>query len=143
MNESRYTENLNIRLNKQQVNILKQKALEQNVSMSTLIRQALINYINRTLSDTELLYASMNEISKKVRYLDNKVELLALIIMEQTKYHMTVLPHNPVNISAMAEMDYEKFEKSCFKSLKTNHRGKLESMLLDLYEQQDDEQDEQ
>ena len=133
--QDQYSETLQVRLTKQQVNLLKAKTLEQNVSISSLIRQAVVLYLNRTLSDTELLYASMNENVRNIRYLDNKVELLALIIMEQTKYQMRVLPSNPVNTDENAEFDYSKFEKNCFKSLRQNHRGKLESMLIDCYEQ--------
>ncbi len=124
-----------MRLTDTQKKILASKAAEQNTSISELIRQAVGNYINRNLSDTEIIHSSLAENSRKIRYLEDKVELLALIIMQQTKYLMKVMPQKQINTDSLVEIEYRKFNDECTKILKTNHGGILESMILNLYEQ--------
>ncbi len=131
----KYQEVTQVRLTDQQKKILNAKAAEQNTTISELIRQAVMNYINRNMSDTEIVHASLVENSRKIKYLENKVELLALIIMQQTKYLMKVMPQKQINTENLVEVEYKKFSDDCMKILKTNHGGILESMILDLYEQ--------
>ncbi len=131
----KYQEITQVRLTDKQKKVLIAKAMEQNTSVSELIRQGITNYINRDLSDSEIIHSSLVENSRKIKYLENKVELLALIIMQQTKYLMKVMPQKQINIDSLVELEYKKFMEECTKILKTNHSGVLESMILDLYEQ--------
>ena len=87
------------------------------------------------MSDTEIVHSSIAENTRKVRYLEDKVELLALIVMEQTKYIMKMFPMKQINLNELVDLEFEKFRKDCMKTLKKNHGGMLESMILDLYEQ--------
>ncbi|MBQ9623985.1 MAG: hypothetical protein IJP90_09830 [Treponema sp.] len=124
-----------IRLTNQMDELVKAKALEKHTTDSEIIRQAVANYINRAMSDTEIVHASLVENSRKIRYLEKKIELFALIVFEQTKFLMRVMPTRQVNTEALVEKDFERFKNECMKSLKSNHGGILESMILDLYEQ--------
>lgn len=131
----KYQEVTQVRLTNQQKKILASKAIEQNTTVSELIRQSVMNYINRNMSDTEIVHSSLVENSRKIRYLENKIELLALIVLEQTKYFMKIMPQKQINTDSLVEIEFQKFNDNCMKILKTNHGGILESMILDLYEQ--------
>ena len=124
-----------IRLTQQQQRLVDEKAAEQNTTASDIIRQAVMQYVNRAMSDTEIVHASLSENTRKLRYLENKVELLALIVFQQTKFLMRIMPSRQVNSDALVESDFERFRRDCLKSLKSNHGGMLEAMILDLYEQ--------
>ena len=91
------------------------------------------------MSDSEIVHASIAENTRKIRYLENKVELLALIVFEQTKQMMRVLPNKQINADYMVEKDFEKFKTNVTNLLKKNHAGVLEGMILDAYEQSGDE----
>lgn len=124
-----------IRLTNQLDNLIESKALEENCTSSEIIREAIISFLNRNMSDKEIIHSSIAENTRKIRYLEDKVELLALIVMEQTKYMMKMLPTKQVNLNEIVDLEFEKFKKDCMKTLKKNHGGMLESMILDLYEQ--------
>lgn len=124
-----------LRFTSQMASLIEAKALEHNTTESEIIRQAVSNYINRSMNDTEMVHASIMENTRKLRYLENKVELMALIIFQQTKYLMRTLPAKQANSDFTVEKDFEKFMSECGKILKSNHTGVLEAMILDLYEQ--------
>ena len=124
-----------VRLSKQLDNLIEAKALEANCNSSEIIREAIISFLNRNMSDTEIVHSSIAENTRKVRYLEDKVELLGLIVMEQTKYIMKMFPMKQINLNELVDLEFEKFRKDCMKTLKKNHGGMLESMILDLYEQ--------
>ena len=96
-----------LRMTEQMENLIKSKALEHNTTESEIIRQALSNYINRSMSDSEIVHASLVENSRKIRYLENKVELLALIVMQQTKFIMKMFPNRQINSDELVNIEYE------------------------------------
>lgn len=131
----KFSESKQLRFTKQMAELVEAKALEKHTTESEIIRQAVANYINRSMSDTEIVHASLMENTRKIRYLENKVELLALIVFQQTKFMMRVLPSKAVNSDYAVEKNFEKFQQECMRILKSNHGGMLEAMILDLYEQ--------
>lgn len=130
----KYDEMIRVRLTKQQNKLIKAKSLEQNTTQSEIIRSAINFYINRNASDSVIIHASLQENTRKIRALEDKLELLALIITEQTRFLMSVLPNKKINSKESTEIDFLSFKKSCEKSLKNNHERVLDGMLLDLYE---------
>lgn len=133
---NKFLDCLNIRIPRQITKLIKAKALEHNTSTSELIRQSIMQYINRNLNDSEILHASMVETKNKIGYLEKKIEVLAIIITEQLKYLMQVMPEKKGSeYSIFTEKNYKDFMQNCETSLKANHNGILESMILDFYEQ--------
>lgn len=132
--DAKFSVQKQLRFTRQMDELVKAKALEHHTTDSEIIRQAVANYINRSMSDTEIVHASLMENNRKIRYLENKVELLALIVFQQTKFIMGVMPNRKINSDVLVEKDFERFKNDCMKSLKLNHGGMLESMILDLYE---------
>lgn len=137
--EVKFSVQKQIRYSKSMDELIKAKALEHHTTDSEIIRQAINNYINRSMSDSEIVHASITENTRKIRYLENKVELMALIIFEQTKMMMKILPNKQINSDFMVDKDFEKFKANCTNLLKKNHAGVLEGMILDAYEQSGDE----
>lgn len=135
-----YSVQRQLRFTKQMDELVKSKALEHHTTESEIIRQAVMNYINRSMSDTEIVHASLVENTRKIRYLENKVELLALVIFEQTKLMMKILPSKQMNSDFTVENDFKRFMQNCTKLLKSNHTGVLEAMILDSYEQQEEKE---
>lgn len=137
---SKYTVQKQIRITSQMEKLIRAKALEHNATDSEIMRQALVNYINRSMSDTEIVHASLVENSKKIRYLEKKVELLALIIFEQSKLIMRMFPEKQINSEQMVQKSFDSFMKNCTEVLRKNHQGVLESMILDSYERQESDE---
>lgn len=135
----KYTTQKQIRLTKQMDELVKSKALERHTTDSEIIRQAVANYINRSMSDTEIVHASLMENTRKIRYLENKVELMALVVFELVKLLMKSLPSRQVNSDTVVQHEFEAFMRNCTKILRNNHTGVLEAMILDSYEQQGSE----
>lgn len=133
--ENRYVVQRQIRISQTMDDYIKSKAFEKHTTDSEIIRQAISNYINRSMSDTEIVHASLAENSRKIRYLENKVELLALVVFEQTKFIMKSLPKTNVNTDYYVSHEFEKFMQNCTEILKQNNTGVLEAMILDSYEQ--------
>lgn len=132
--DEKYSELKQVRISKPMANQVKSKALEQNATESDIIRQALINYINRNLNDSEIIYAKLNSVNQKLLMLEHKIDLLSLISFQQTKFLLQSLPITEANPKSFVESEFEKFKNNCVKSLKENHSGILENWLLDIYE---------
>jgi hypothetical protein len=71
-----------------------------------------------------------------VRFLENKIELQAVILLELTKHLLKVLPNRPSVNQEVADLEYLKFLDDVELALKQNHGGKLEAMVLDIYSDQ-------
>lgn len=132
---AKYSEQLKVRITQQQSNLIKSKALETNCTESELVRNALMYYINRSMSDNALIYSAMQEIIRKVKYLENKIDLTAMLLMQQTKHIIKTLPNKQVNSPEIVDIEFKSFIDECSKVIKLNHGSMLESWIMDLYEQ--------
>ena len=135
----KYSVEVRVRFTKKMSEIIEAKSLEHHTNISEIIRQAVANYVNRSMNDTEIVHASLIENSRKIRVLENKIELMALIVIQQSKFLMKVLPNKQINTDFVVEKEYENFMNECTRILQTNHQGVLESMILDAYEKQGSE----
>lgn len=132
---AKYSEQLKVRITQQQSNLIKSKALENNCTESELVRNALMYYINKSMSDNALIYSAMQEIIRKVKYLENKIDLTAMLLMQQTKHIIKTLPNKQVNSPEIVDIEFKSFIDECSKVIKLNHGSMLESWIMDLYEQ--------
>lgn len=132
---SKFCETINVRLTQQQLNLIKSKALENNCTDSELIRNALMYYINRSMDDKVLLHSAMNELTRKIKYLENKIDLTAMVIMQQIKHLIKTLPQKAVISNELTEIEFKNFMSECSRAIKMNHGSLLESWIMDLYEQ--------
>lgn len=115
--------------------LIKQKAIEKGISVSDLGREIINRYFEEEIQDPELIYASLNDAKDKIRFLENKIDLLLVILLELVRREIKVLPHRPSVTEEIAEHEYENFMNNVKTSLSGNHRGMLEAMVLDIYQQ--------
>ena len=87
------------------------------------------------MSDNALIYSAMQEIIRKVKYLENKIDLTAMLLMQQTKHIIKTLPNKQVNSPEIVDIEFKSFIDECSKVIKLNHGSMLESWIMDLYEQ--------
>ena len=133
---SKLGETIKVRFSPKIESMLKIKACEQKVSLSEVVREACYSYLNMQSDNTELLFASINNLKEQIRFQENKIDLLSVILLEQTKLLLQIFPSNHHIDSRIVEDEYEKFMDNVSFALKENHGGKLESMFLDIYSNQ-------
>jgi len=129
----RYGETISVRLTPATDFLIKQKAYEQKKSKSELIRSICMNFFENEIKDPELIYQSLEDSKSRIRFLENKVDLLSVMLLEQTKWLMKVLPEKTED-GRITEAKMEKFTNSVAAALRKN-KGKLESIVLDIYQQ--------
>ena len=57
------------------------------------------------------------------------------MILELVKREIKVLPNRPVVSEEIADIEYQNFMSAVKGALSGNHKGMLESMVLDFYQQ--------
>ena len=128
----RFGDAISVRLTPNTDFLIKQKAHELKTSKSEVIRSICNRYFEGEIQDPELIYQSLEDSKTKIRFLENKVDLLSVMLLEQTKWLMKVLP-DKVEESRITDEKMEKFTQSIASALR-NNKGKLESLVLDIYQ---------
>lgn len=132
--KTNYDQKIVIRTTERIFDLIKAEALEKNTTVSEIIRQAYLEHMERNMSDAEIMHFSIAENTRKILQLEKKIDLAALIILELARKQIRSLPDTNNISDEMAEKKYQKFIEDCTVSLKKNHHGILESMVLDAYE---------
>lgn len=112
--------------------MLQIEARREKIESSSLIRQIILEHYENTLSDTQIITNTMNQVKRKMNMLENKIEILGLLVLELTKAYSTTFPRKHLT-EEISEKFYEEIITNLTNSMK-NHKGKLESMILDIYE---------
>lgn len=115
--------------------LIAQKAKEKGISKSDLGREIVNKYFEEEIQDPELIYASLNDAKDKIRFLENKIDLLSVILLELVRREIKVLPYRSSVSEEIAENEYENFMHGVKSALDGNHKGMLEAMVLDIYQQ--------
>lgn len=115
--------------------LIKQKAKEKGLSKSDMGREIINRYFETEIQDPELIYASLNDAKTKIRFLENKIDLLSVMMLELVKREIKVLPNRPGVSEEIADIEYQNFLAAVKAALSGNHKGMLESMVLDIYQQ--------
>lgn len=112
--------------------LLQAKASRENLDMATVIREIICQYFEDSLSDSKILTHYMISTKNKIAALENKIEIQSLLVLELAKMYAQTFPERQVSESA-SEKFYEELVVKLAANMK-NHRGKLEAMVLDIYE---------
>lgn len=129
----------NVRFTPRLVELIEMKATEKNTTFSEIVRIACMDYLNNEISDAQLIYASLNDNKQKLRFLENKTELLAVFIMEMARRMIKTLTNRQNVSDEVAELEFQKFLDDSSLSLKKQHGGLLEAMVLDIYQKSGEE----
>lgn len=114
--------------------LIKEKAHEKGISRSDMGREIVNRYFEKEIQDPELIYSSLNDAKERIRFLENKIDLLSVMMLELVKREIKVLPSRPCKSEEIADIEYQDFMNGVNAELVGNHRGKLESMVLDIYQ---------
>lgn len=133
---AKHEQTKNIRFTPRLAELIEGKAKEKGTTFSEIVRLSCMDYLNKDISDAELIYASLNDTKQRIRFLENKTELLAVFIMEIARRMIKTLPNRQSVSDEIAELEFQKFLDDSTFSLKNQHKGLLESMVLDIYQQQ-------
>lgn len=133
---AKHEQTKNIRFTPRLAELIEGKAKEEGTTFSEIVRLSCMDYLNKDISDAELIYASLNDTKQRIRFLENKTELLAVFIMEIARRMIKTLPNRQSVSDEVAELEFQKFLDDSTFSLKNHHKRLLESMVLDIYQQQ-------
>lgn len=113
-------------------NMLQAKAVRENIDMATVIREIIYQYFEDAVNDTKIISQNMIQTKRKITMLENKIELMSMLVLQLTKAYATTFPRKHLT-DEMSDKMYEEIITDLAANMK-NHKGKLESMVLDIYE---------
>lgn len=123
---------VSVRVTDEIYNLLKSKAVRENIDIASVIREIIQQYFEDTLSDTKIITQNLIQTKRKVSMLDNKIEVMSMLMLELTKSYMNTFPDRQLT-PEMSEKAYEEIITRLSENMK-NHKGRIESMVLDIYE---------
>lgn len=129
-----YDKKIIFRANEQIFNLLTAESLEKRCSVSEVLRQSCMEHFERNMSDAEIMHFSVAENTRKILHFEKKLDLAMLIILGLVREQLRTIPERSAVSERVSASRYEKFIQGCMESLRKNHHGVLESMILDAYE---------
>ena len=114
--------------------LLEMKKKELGKSRSDTIRYIVDCYFDKEVQDPELIFASLNDTKQRVQELERRLNLIMVILLEQTKRQIQVLPNRKSVPDDVAEIEFNKFIEAVEYEIKKSDRGSIESMVLDIYQ---------
>ena len=110
------------------------KQSELGKSRSDTIRFIVDSWFDKEIQDPELIFASLNDTKKRVQELESRLNLLLVILLEQTKRQIQVLPHRNSVPEDVAKIEFDRFLEAVEQEIKKSDRGSIEAMVLDIYQ---------
>lgn len=124
---------INTRVNEETGKRLESKAFRENMDVSSVVREIIGQYFEDTLSDSKILFQNVIQVKRKISMLENKIEIMSMLIIQLAQAYTSTFPDKQLT-QEMQDKFYEDLIKRMSENMK-NHKGKLESMVLDIYEQ--------
>ena len=91
-------------------------------------------YFDKEVQDPELIFASLNDTKQRVQELERRLNLIMVVLLEQTKRQIQVLPNRKAVPDDVAEIEFDRFLEAVEQEIKKSDRGSIESMVLDIYQ---------
>ncbi len=110
------------------------RAKEKKSTFSEIVRIACMNYLDKEIQDSQLVYASLNDAKRKIGYLETKQDLMAILIIELVKRIIKDLPSRVNANDEITDIEFEKFLDMCTTEAKITKRGFLDSLAMEIYE---------
>ena len=114
--------------------LLDLKKDERGKSRSDTIRYIVDCYFDKEVQDPELIFASLNDTKQRVQELERRLNLIMVVLLEQTKRQIQVLPNRKAVPDDVAEIEFDRFLEAVEQEIKKSDRGSIESMVLDIYQ---------
>ena len=110
------------------------KQSELGKSRSDTIRFIVDSYFDKEIQDPELIFGSLNDTKRRVQELESRLNLMMVVLLEQTKRQIKVLPNRQAVPDDVARIEFERFLEAVQREIKNIDRGSIESMVLDIYQ---------
>lgn len=110
------------------------KQSELGKSRSDTIRFIVDSYFDKEIQDPELIFGSLNDTKRRVQELESRLNLMMVVLLEQTKRQIKVLPNRQSVPDDVARIEFERFLEAVQREIKNSDRGSIESMVLDIYQ---------
>lgn len=123
---------ISVRVTDEIFNLLKSKSVREKIDVAAVIREIIEQYFENTLTDTKIINQNLVQTKRKIAMLDNKIEVMAMLVLELTKSYMNTFPDKQLT-PEISEKSYEEIITRLSDNMK-NHKGRIESMVLDIYE---------
>ena len=123
---------ISVRVTDEIFNLLKSKSVREKIDVAAVIREIIEQYFENTLTDTKIINQNLVQTKRKVAMLDNKIEVMSMLVLELTKSYMNTFPDRQLT-PEISEKAYEEIITRLAENMK-NHKGRIESMVLDIYE---------
>ena len=123
---------ISVRVTDEIFNPLKSKSVREKIDVAAVIREIIEQYFENTLTDTKIINQNLVQTKRKIAMLDNKIEVMAMLVLELTKSYMNTFPDKQLT-PEISEKSYEEIITRLSDNMK-NHKGRIESMVLDIYE---------
>lgn len=120
------------RVTDEMFNMIHSIAVRKNMDTASVIREIIEQYFEDTLSDSKILSQNMIQTKRKISMVENKLEIMSMLILELAKSYTATFPERHIT-EELSEKFYEEMITRLSENMK-NHRGRLESMVLDIYE---------
>lgn len=131
-NKAALNQVIRTRVTDEMFNMIQSIAVRKNMDTAPVIREIIEQYFEDTLSDSKIISQNMIQTKRKISMLENKVEIMSMLILELAKSYTATFPDRHLT-SELSEKFYEELVTRLAENMK-NHKGRLESMVLDIYE---------
>jgi hypothetical protein len=78
-------------------NLLKQRALDEGVSINKLITKALTLYLTKDIEDESLMIAKLTEVQRHIEFIEKKVDLSQKKDIQWEQFLLALLPELPAD----------------------------------------------
>ena len=120
------------RVTDEMFNMINAKAVRENIDIATCVREMIEQYFEDTLSDSKIISQNMIQTKRKISMLENKVEVMSMLVLELAKSYTSTFPDRHLT-DELSQKFYEELITRLAENMK-NHKGRFESMVLDIYE---------
>lgn len=134
---SKYSKFVGIRFSPHMYKMIESKAIQEDSTPSDIIREACMEYFDRNYTNAEMMLQQLQELSKKISYQDDKIEIYGMLLLNLVREWYTLFKYNGRvdDNKVLLDRDIKAFEDQAAKSLK-NHPGILSQMVLNIYEKE-------
>ena len=101
-------------------NMLQAKAIRENIDMATVIREIIYQYFEDSVNDTKIISQNMIQTKRKISMLENKIEIMSLLVLQLTKAYSTTFPRKHLT-EEISDKFYEEMITELSNNIQ-NHR---------------------
>ena len=131
-NKAALNQVIRTRVTDEMFNMIQSIAVRKNMDLAAVTREIIEQYFEDTFSDSKILSQNMIQTKRKISMLENKIEVMSMLVLELAKSYTATFPDRHLS-EELSQKFYEELITRLSENMR-NHKGRLESMVLDIYE---------